>query len=198
MPARKKDPETGEELLTTKEYLFVEYYLGAAQGNATQAALMAGYSAKTAQEVGAQNLSKLIIQKRVEQRKLEAKVSTDEVLLGLGDVMRGSLEDFFDVTKTGWKLNLKKAQERGKLHLLKKLSYDKRGKPTIELHSSLDAKKTFVRILGLEKMPQENPADGQAKVERAIEQFMKETGSSREVAIEYLAPLMPEVNKFIH
>lgn len=54
--------------LTPKEERFCYEYL--ANGfNATKAALKAGYSKKTAQEIGSQNLSKLIIQMRIQQMK---------------------------------------------------------------------------------------------------------------------------------
>lgn len=39
--------------------------------NATQAAIRAGYSVKTAQEIGAQNLSKLIIQTAIAKEMAE-------------------------------------------------------------------------------------------------------------------------------
>lgn len=45
--------------LTPKQARFVDEYL--IDGNATQAAIRAGYSAKTAQQIGAQNLLKLLI-----------------------------------------------------------------------------------------------------------------------------------------
>jgi hypothetical protein len=198
MPKRKVDPETGEELLTTKEYLFVEYYLGAANLNATKAAIMAGYSLKSARDVGCENLTKPNILAQIENRKLEAKYSTDECMRGLADTARASLEDFVDILKNGsWKLNLKKAEMRGKLHLLKKLAFDKRGKPVIELHSSLDAKKTFVGILGLKQADRANQLDEQARIEKLVIAQMEEFGISRDEAIKDLSISMPEIRNYI-
>lgn len=55
--------------LTTKQEMFCKEYL--IDLNATQAAIRAGYSEKTAQEQGSQNLSKLIIQDRLTELKAE-------------------------------------------------------------------------------------------------------------------------------
>ena len=49
--------------MTTKETLFVSEYLKSF--NATQSAINAGYSEKTAKEIGHQNLSKLHIQEAI-------------------------------------------------------------------------------------------------------------------------------------
>jgi hypothetical protein len=53
--------------LTIRERAFVSAFLGPARGNATQAALLAGYSPKTAGTIGSQNLQKLEIAKAVEK-----------------------------------------------------------------------------------------------------------------------------------
>lgn len=55
--------------LTDKQETFCREYL--IDLNATQAAIRAGYSENTAQEQGSQNLSKLIIQKRIAELKAE-------------------------------------------------------------------------------------------------------------------------------
>lgn len=65
---------TLEELkkkLTDKQKRFCKEYV--IDFNATQAAIRSGYSKKTSQEIGAQNLSKLIIQEEI--KKLQSKVS---------------------------------------------------------------------------------------------------------------------------
>ena len=53
--------------LTAKQQKFVAEYLK--DLNATQAAIRAGYSEKTAKEVGCQNLTKLNIQKVIKEAK---------------------------------------------------------------------------------------------------------------------------------
>lgn len=68
--------------LTPKQQRFVDEYL--IDLNATQAAIRAGYSPKTARQIGEQNLSKLDIQQAIEQAKAErsarTKITQDEVL----------------------------------------------------------------------------------------------------------------------
>ncbi|MEI9694560.1 terminase small subunit [Atlantibacter hermannii] len=60
--------------LTDKQDMFCREYL--IDLNATQAAIRAGYSAKTANEQGAQNLAKLSIQNRISDLKAERNEQT--------------------------------------------------------------------------------------------------------------------------
>jgi len=68
--------------MTPKQERFCEEYL--VDLNATQAAIRAGYSQKTAQEIGAQNLSKLIISEKIaalmSQRSERTRITADMVL----------------------------------------------------------------------------------------------------------------------
>ena len=77
--------------LTTKQQKFADEYI--ISGNATQAAIEAGYSKKTANRIGSENLSKLDIKKYIDERLKEiesAKTATQqEVLEYLTSVMRG-------------------------------------------------------------------------------------------------------------
>jgi len=54
--------------LTPKQSAFIDAYCSNG-GNATKAAITAGYSEKTAQEIGAENLSKPIIKDAIELRQ---------------------------------------------------------------------------------------------------------------------------------
>ena len=71
--------------LTPKQQRFVEEYL--IDLNATQAAIRAGYSEKTAQEIGSENLSKPMVAKAIAeaQEKLsnKAQVTVEMVVQGL-------------------------------------------------------------------------------------------------------------------
>ena len=77
--------------LTTKQQKFADEYI--ISGNATQAAIEAGYSKKTANRIGSENLSKLDIKKYIDERLKEiesAKTATQqEVFEYLTSVMRG-------------------------------------------------------------------------------------------------------------
>lgn len=74
--------------LNYKQQRFVEEYL--IDLNATQAAIRAGYSAKTAQEQGSRLLSNVIlaeeVQKRIEARMKRTEVSQDEVINDLREL----------------------------------------------------------------------------------------------------------------
>ena len=77
--------------LTAKQQRFCDEYL--IDLNATQAAIRAGYSKKTANRIGTENLSKLVIKQYIEARMAEKEskliADQDEVLKYLTSVIRG-------------------------------------------------------------------------------------------------------------
>lgn len=84
--------------LTAKQELFVAEYLR--DLNATQAAIRAGYSEKTAQQVGSENLSKPVIQKAISEAKSSridrVKVDSDYVLNRLVEVDQMDIIDIMN------------------------------------------------------------------------------------------------------
>lgn len=89
--------------LTVKQQKFVSAYVES--GNATQAALDAGYSKHTARTVGSQNLTKLDIKLAIADRMKEiedAKIAkADEVLRYLTTVLRGEATESVNVGTPG-------------------------------------------------------------------------------------------------
>lgn len=77
--------------LTQKQQRFVNEYI--ISGNATQAAIKAGYSKKTARFVGAENLTKPNIKVELEKRNAEIKsqktMDMQEVMERLAAIARG-------------------------------------------------------------------------------------------------------------
>lgn len=77
--------------MTAKQKRFCDEYL--IDLNATQAAIRAGYSEKTARQMGTENLSKPsiseYIQKRMAEKEKELIADQDEVLKYLTSVLRG-------------------------------------------------------------------------------------------------------------
>ncbi len=77
--------------LTAKQQRFCDEYL--IDLNATQAAIRAGYSKKTANRIGTENLSKPVIKEYIEKRMAEKEAALianqDEVLKYLTSVLRG-------------------------------------------------------------------------------------------------------------
>lgn len=83
--------ERGEDAVTPKQQRFCDEYL--IDCNATQAAIRAGYSAKTAYSIGEENLRKPDIREYIDERleKMQSKkiASAEEVMQYLTSVMRG-------------------------------------------------------------------------------------------------------------
>ena len=73
---------------TVKQRTFIQEYL--IDLNATQAAIRAGYSKKTAQQVGSQNLSKLVIQtaiqKAMKQRSERTGITATKILEAIAEI----------------------------------------------------------------------------------------------------------------
>lgn len=84
--------------LTEKQQRFVDEYL--VDLNATQAAVRAGYSAKTANEQGSQLLAKLSIQQvigeRMAERSKRTGVNQDRVVLELAKIAFVKMTDIVD------------------------------------------------------------------------------------------------------
>lgn len=88
-----------EDKLRPKQKAFADYYIEC--GNATEAAVKAGYSKKTARQIGTENLSKPSISEYIAERMKsveEKRIATgDEVLRYLTSVMRGEEKDQFEL-----------------------------------------------------------------------------------------------------
>lgn len=107
--------------LTTKQRLFVEAYF-ANDFNATQAAIQAGYSERSARAIAAENMAKPAISRAISLRMKSAlasiEVDANEVLRLLVSHMRGNMADFIDPDTLA--IDFKKAKAAEKLHLVKK------------------------------------------------------------------------------
>jgi phage terminase small subunit len=77
--------------LTEKQKRFADYYIET--GNATESAIRAGYSEKTAKEIGYENLTKPHIRQYIDERlakkENEQIAKQDEILSYLSSIMRG-------------------------------------------------------------------------------------------------------------
>ncbi len=119
--------------LNMKQQAFVIEYVK--DFNATQAALRAGYSPKTAYSIGSENLTKPEISRAIKAHVAERAMGADEVLLRIADIARGSMDPFLN----GSCISLEQARKQGKLHLLKRYSSSKKFGDEIELHDALKA-----------------------------------------------------------
>ena len=84
--------------LTEKQQCFIDEYL--IDLNATQAAIRAGYSVKTAKDIGCQNLAKLNIQQAVSEQMAERSkrtgVNQDRIVLELAKIAFVNAADVID------------------------------------------------------------------------------------------------------
>jgi len=123
--------------LSRKQRAFIDEYVKC--WNASEAARNAGYSAKTAGVIGYENLKKPQISEEIKQRIEQNTMSADEALVKLKEIANASVEDIMDIDDDGkLALNLKKAKQRGKLHLIKSIIPTSNGLK-VELHDSLKA-----------------------------------------------------------
>lgn len=99
--------------LTNRQKAFVEAYL--ANGfNATQAAITAGYSAKTAYSQGSRLLRNVEVQTAIQARMKDLAMSADEAMLRLSQQGRGRVADFLG-------LSVAELKEHPQSHLLHKV-----------------------------------------------------------------------------
>ncbi|HEX7048642.1 MAG TPA: terminase small subunit [Longimicrobiales bacterium] len=148
--------------LTAKQRRFIEEYC--VDFNATQAAIRAGYSKRTAYAIGAENLRKPQIREAIEQRLKELSMSAAEATRRLTDWGRGTIEPFLHTDGNGnVRVDLSTEEARRHLHLIRKLKQKERvlapepGEEgvvldrtfEIELHDAKDAVVQLARIHGL-------------------------------------------------
>ncbi len=97
MLSRVENVSKPPQRLTLKQQKFVEAYVGAANGNATRAAQLAGYkgSEVTLQAVGSENLRKPLITSAIAQRTQKGlkKLNADKILAELARIAQGEDEE---------------------------------------------------------------------------------------------------------
>ena len=88
---KRKTQPNNPHRLTAKQAAFVDFYI--MTWNATEAARLAGYSAKTARQMGSENLTKPVIQAAIKKAVDERAMGREEVLMRLTAQARGSVSD---------------------------------------------------------------------------------------------------------
>ena len=123
--------------MTPKRRAFVAEYLK--DFNATQAAIRAGYSQKTARSQGQFLLTIIDIAEKIKQELSKRAMGADEVLRRMADIARGSAEDYLTFDQWGYvKIDLHRMKVDGKLHLVKKYKVTKQG-TEVELYDGQSA-----------------------------------------------------------
>lgn len=112
--------------LTYKQRMFVHYFTGESNGNATDAARKAGY--RTPGEQGRQILRIPWVSAAIKSRTANIALSSDEVLARLAEQATSSYGELIDIDDNGnVTFNFKRAKKLKKLHLIKKMRQGRHG-----------------------------------------------------------------------
>lgn len=105
--------------MNNKQRLFVDYYLQSF--NASDAARKAGYSERSAREIGRKLLTNVDINAEIQEKLAEVHMSAEEALKLTADIARGDIAQLMDVSSMGFNLDMSKAKELGLTGLIKKV-----------------------------------------------------------------------------
>lgn len=105
--------------LNNKQQAFLSEYL--LDFNATQAAIRAGYSERSARSTGVRMLTNANISAEIKLRLAEKAMKSDEILERLADIARADMGDYLDVSSLSFQINLAKAKEQNKLRFIRRL-----------------------------------------------------------------------------
>lgn len=119
--------------MTDQQQAFVEAYLSNGF-NAVRAAESAGYSDPVANACRIRANGE--IADAIEKRLTEQTLSSNEILARLSDQATLTLDDFFDFGVGQPFLNLEKAVQRGKIHLIKGFECSATGKLVVKFHDA--------------------------------------------------------------
>lgn len=177
--------------LSHKQQAFINAYLES--WNATQAAIEAGYSSKTARSIGHENLTKPDIAEEIQRRVDEITLSANEVLARLAEHAKIDYKDFLSVAANG-DVALDMVKAEGKTHLIRRVSQRRTIRTTkdsqtdetvmsLELH---DAQAALVQIgkyhkLFTDKVDVEHSgsidftADERAQADRELEEWQQQS-----------------------
>lgn len=133
--------------MTAKQMRFCDEYL--IDLNATQAAIRAGYSKKTATVIGAENLTKPYIREYIDKRLAEKEESLiakqDEVMKYLTSVMRRELKESVVVTLQNKTEKWVRDEDTGKL---KKQTITEESPAVVDIPARLSDSNKAAELLG--------------------------------------------------
>lgn len=166
--------------LTQKQALFCLEYLK--DLNATQAALRAGYSPKTAQRTGSENLSKPLIKDFIEneiaKRSKRLRANADSVLEELAKL---AFADLSDVARwSGTTILLKDVDDLPPevTSAISEISTGPKGSLRVKLHSKTQAIALLGRYLGMED--QRNNESARQELKKRIRSIRPEMAELRD------------------
>lgn len=140
-------------VLTARQEVFIVEYLKCR--NATEAARRAGYSQKTARQMGSENLSKPDILAEIKRRTEENAMGLDEALSRLADMGRADMGLW--LTDDGY-IDIAAMKRAGATHMIRKVKRKERSGVSesgtawhevdteVELHDAKDANKFIAEL----------------------------------------------------
>ena len=151
--------------LTDKQRAFVFEYM--CDLNATQAAIRAGYSKRTAQKIGSENLLKPLIsaeiEKAIEERAERTKVTANQVIQELAKIAFANISDYVTWDDTGIKLKKDVSITEEQKAAISEIVETRSGKITtsrkFKLHDKQKALDSLGRHLGIFKEEDKKVSD---------------------------------------
>lgn len=151
-PTEDEEGEPKKRKLSYKQRRFVDAYVGEARGNGTKAAIIAGYSKKTAREIARENLTKPDIQQALSEMVSEYALTPEAVLAGYMDIWENSnIRNLLKIQEDGsysFTLTDDDSQLREALRFVRKWS-TKDGDITVEMMNPMDALDRLAKFHGL-------------------------------------------------
>lgn len=137
--------------LNDRQLKFCEYYVDTL--NQTKAAIMAGYSEKSARIMASTNMKKDNIRAKIDQLFAESNISRDEITNILVKLAKTDISDYTEETKLASGevktfVNIEKMKAEGKGFLIKGVKNTQSGQ-TIEFDDRLRAVEILAKVMGL-------------------------------------------------
>lgn len=162
----------GFDKLSSKQQKFAAHY--AVHSNATQAALHADYSEKTAYSQGQRLLKNVEIQKVIQEIFRRNTMSEFEVLHRLTEIARGDLSDVVDDYGN---LDMAKAKSKGKTKLLKKVKSRSITTDDSDIHEA--EVETYDALKALELLARKHDLINKIRVERVEDRVIVDIRAGR-------------------
>lgn len=141
-------------MLTDKEERFCQEYL--IDLNATQAAIRAGYSERSAKEIGYENLTKPHVQYRISalknERSIRTQITADRVLKEFASIGFANIQDFLNSDLSMRNIKLLKRKQSAAIASIKKTTFESESgvKTQVEfkLHDKVKALEDIAKHIG--------------------------------------------------
>lgn len=142
--------------MTPKQKAFIDEYL--IDFNATQAAIRAGYSEKTAYSIGHENLKKPEIESEIQRRVAEFTMGRDEALVRLRERAVFDLSKYVTVKDGRFDIDLRRLIADGHGKMIRGIRQTTSGS-VVEFTNPDEALTQIIKILGLFNDPASGRAD---------------------------------------